>query len=123
MPSLVVLTRSLRQRGGAKKLGREERRTVRLPPAGDAVAALLDGLAVAQHSQVELRVPAARLLDADEPLRGVATDFLFFDSVDVAAKPKRASKAARRDKAGTEPLLRLVAVPRDDRCVSAAPLR
>ena len=73
MSSLVVLSRSLRMSGGAKELGSEARSVVRLPRVGDAVTALLDGLAVAQHSLVELHMPAARLLDAGEALQDIAS--------------------------------------------------
>jgi hypothetical protein len=115
MPSLVVLTRSLRQSGGASELGPEQRSSVHLPRAGDAVAALLGGLGAAKHSLVEFSVPESRLLDAHRPLRDVADDETFCRMVDVAPPPARAEKVPRVDVVEQEPVLRLVAVPRGER--------
>ena len=116
MPSLVVLSRSLRQSGDSKELGPEKSSSVHLPRVGDAVAALLGGLGAAKHSLVELAVAESRLLDARRPLRGIADDSTFCRMVDAEAPPARAKKARGRVVVKQEPVLRLVAVPRGDRC-------
>ena len=104
MPSLAVLSQSLRTPGG--ELGRVRRCEVQLPRAADPVAELLAGLGVAKHSLVDITVPEVRLLRAEQALAGVAGDW--------AVRNWPSEAAPGEPDAVQESMLRLAAVSRGD---------
>ena len=112
MPSLVVLSRSLcHLPGDAKELGRERRFSVALPPSGDALAAVLSSVTAAKQSRVELTIPRLRLLDENDTFAGLA------EKEDGTFYPKTSSTPGRKE---LQPMLRLVAVSRGERCAACA---
>ena len=113
MPSLVVLSRSLcHLRGDAKELGRERRFSVALPPSGDALAALLSSVTAAKQSRVELIIPRLRLLGENDTIARLK------EAGAVAFCPQAPSAPPGREV--LQPVLRLVAVSRGERCAARA---
>ena len=106
MPSVLVTSRSLRCAVGEEQHAVEKRRSVQLPPSGDAIAAILAGVVAPKGSRVEVAVRRTCSLYGKELL-------------DIAGDPKFvtcAPSAAVGE--GAEPMdtLHLVAVPRGERC-------
>jgi hypothetical protein len=113
MPSLVVVSRSLRRSGGEEKCTREKRSNVQLPPSGDPVAALIAALAAPKGSRVQLAVRRTRLLRGEEVLDSFTQGLCWA----YASRPARSAAAG----VAATPVrtLCLVAVPRGERCVTA----
>jgi hypothetical protein len=111
MPSLVVTSRSLRCAVGEEQRAVEKRRSVQLPPSGDAVAAILAALVAPKGSRVEVAVPRTCLLSDKEVLDSIAGDPKF-----VTCAPQLARSTTAGEGAEPVVLLRLVAKPRGERC-------
>ena len=114
MPSLLVLSRSVcHLRGDANERGRERRFSVALPPRGDALAAVLSSVTAGRQCQVELVVPRLRLLDENDTFAGLAEEE--DEEEDATQGP-----SAPPERAVLQPVLRLVAVSRGERCAACA---